>query len=266
MPPCCGECKQNTLQCSPVKWCMDRKLLSLMEDSFECFKGQHIALSFSGGLDSAVLARLLEGRCKLYIVGTPDSPDMASGISLADDNGWDVLPIILDQDAVKRLLPRIVPLLSSPSPMTFNFNVPLFLSAETAVEQVVVAGHGADELLGGYDRYKRMDNQRFLKESALDVKNLLTRDLCDSRNIVASTGHVLMTPYTHGDVVEYGLGLSADMRRDKKVLREIARELDIDVHDRKKKAAQFGSGSAKLLRQIARQENCSEAELVECFV
>ena len=240
---------------------MDSELLSIMNTVLNDIPS-HVAVAFSGGLDSAILAKLLEGRCRLYIAGAQDSQDIQEGVALADAHGWDVLPVIMDEGTVRALLPRIVPLLSSPSPMTFNFNLPLFLSAESACEMTVVAGHGADELFGGYDRYTRMDDETFMEESEKDVEALIGGDLQDSKSIVASTGHVMETPYLSRQVVEHAMSLPRDMRCDKKALRNTARELGLEVHDRRKKAAQFGSGAARLLKRIVREEGCGETELI----
>ena len=240
----------------------DEELILRMKQALEKLPSAMVAVAFSGGLDSSILAKLLEGRCRLYIVGTPDSQDMQEGVTLADSHGWDVLPIMLDIVVLKEIMPHIVPLLSSPMPMTFNFNVPIFLSAQSACEMTLVTGSGADELFGGYNRYSRMNDKEFEHASKNDLDDLLCGDLVDSQTIVASTGHVLNTPYLSDAVVEHALTLPCHLRRDKTVLRGIARELGLEVHDRKKKAAQFGSGAARLLRNMAREAGCSEQELI----
>ena len=147
--------------------------------------------------------------------------------------------------------------------MLFNFQVPLYLAAESATEQVVVSGHGADELFGGYHRYKKMNDKEFLRKSKEDVLALAEGDAGDARALVASAGHMLSTPYLDPNIIEYGLGLPRASRTEKKIIHDLVEELGFSP--RKKKAAQFGSGSAKLLTRIAKKEGVSEEELIQRY-
>lgn len=257
-----ARCREKFFYANSMDVSMDKKLLSLLEESLASLPHNNLALAFSGGVDSTILAKLLEGRCRLYAVGTPDSPDMREATRLADSNGWDILPIILAKEDVDRLLPIIVPVLRDPGPMTFNFHVPLFLAAESATERMVVAGHGADELFGGYKRYGKMEEQEFARETKKDALALGDGDVCDARKLVSSTGHLLSTPFLHPALMEYAFTMGRLDRTDKMALRVLARELGVGSWNRDKKAAQFGSGASKLLRDVARDRDLDEKELI----
>ncbi|MCK4717920.1 MAG: hypothetical protein KAT70_04540, partial [Thermoplasmata archaeon] len=125
--------------------------------------------------------------------------------------------------------------------------------------------HGADELFGGYNRYKAMGKEEFLDRSKKDVECLPEGDVADARALVASTGHLLDTPYLDPAMIEHGLGLVYEERIEKKALRDVARELGLECADRKKKAAQFGSGASKLLRSLAKEKGLGEKELIRRY-
>ena len=191
-----------------------------------------------------------------------------------------MFPIVLTRDDVERLLPVLPRYIKQESaggqgaegrsrmPMKFNFHLPLYMVGETAVESVVVAGHGADEIFGGYDRYRRMTEEDFLASTRRDAVSLLSGDLEDARNMLASVGKTLFTPYMSPGIMEWGLSLSREERmgsggcgENKRPLRMLARELGLEEGRREKKAAQFGCGSARLLREVARMRGVTEEEL-----
>ncbi len=255
---------------STVKHSTVKHLIELLEEAISLIPRGPVAISFSGGVDSTVLARLLEDRARLYAVGMLGSQDLDHAIRIADAHGWDILPVVLTVSDMDAILSRLVPLIREPTPMNVNFHLPLFVASRSAVERIVVAGHGADEIFGGYDRYRRMTPEEFEKATRSDYESLWEGDLEDARNIVESTGHVLVTPYMFPTFAEAVLSLPYEEKMsgdgNKLALRKIASALGLEEEAwRDKKAAQFGSKTSLLLKMCARERGLSEKELVDSY-
>ncbi|GAB4823023.1 hypothetical protein N2152v2_010069 [Parachlorella kessleri] len=125
--------------------------------------------------------------------------------------------------------------------------------------RVVLLGHGADELCGGYGRHRTRFRESgwagLEEELALDMRRLWKRNLGRDDRLVADHGREARHPFLDEGVVAAVLGtpleLVADLRLpagvgDKLVLRECLRRLGLSrAAGRVKRAIQFGSSLGK---------------------
>jgi asparagine synthase (glutamine-hydrolysing) len=219
-----------------------------------------IAVAFSGGLDSTIISTLLanHSRPKLYTVGIEDSFDLAIGEKTAQMLGltWEGI-VVEEQDLIDAIF-EIVKVIPTTNPVTISFEMPLFLVASRIKECHIYSGQGADELFAGYAKYVVMSDEEREQTIHDDLVRLLEQGLIYEKNLVNHHDKELHCPYVNPMVLEVvrSIPLTEEFRGSerKAVLRDVARLLDMgEIADRKKKAAQYGSGIMKTLRHAAKR-------------
>jgi len=224
-----------------------------------------LAVAFSGGVDSAVLAALLDA--PLYVAGFPDSHDVAAARSAADWLDREVRIVELDRDRLAAAAPTVARATGRTNAMDVSIALPLFLVAERAAADGfdrLAVGQGADELFGGYAKVaKAPDDPRVdadtvrgaRRETAGTLPGQLERDGLALR----AAGVEPVAPLLHDDVVRAALALPEELlvtdRGERKwALRLAARAwLPDRVVFREKKAVQYGSLVARELDRLARE-------------
>ena len=221
------------------------------------------AVAFSGGVDSAVVAQLVDA--PLYVAGYPDSPDVAAARRGADLLDRQVRVVKLDDDAVASGVETVVGATGLTDPMTVAIAVPLALVARRAAADGadrLALGQGADELFGGYEKVAlaptddRLDATT-VRAAAREVIGTLPDQL--ERDVVSlrAAGVDPVTPLLHDDVVRVALRLDGDhlvspAGERKFAFRLAAREFVPDeLAFRSKQAVQYGSGVSRGLERLA---------------
>ncbi len=238
-------------------------LAEILRDEVKCIES--IALAFSGGLDSGILAYLLRDcNVKFYTVGIEGSMDIQNALNAAELLGIEVESIEINENDVlegllflKRVDPEINALESS-------FELPLYFVLSYAYEDNVMTGQGSDELFGGYAKY--LENPWLMNE---DLNRLLVKTKPREIRMAALLGKDLITPYLEKRVMEFAANIPMEMKiRNgirKYILREAARLLGVpkSIVEREKKAAQYGSGVWKIMKKIAKDRGISVEEFVK---
>jgi len=122
------------------------------------------AILFSGGVDSSLITALAARHVpdiSLITVGFPGSNDVkwapeAAKLLELEDN---LVLKIIDIDDVESTIPRVMDALETSDPMAISLGVPLYIACTKARNRntdLLLAGQGADELFGGYHRYKEI--------------------------------------------------------------------------------------------------------------
>ncbi len=238
----------------------DQLLHSIRNATKEYVSGGTVGVLFSGGLDSTIIARVASdyGHVMLYTIGTEGAHDLLTSQKTAVELGLKWSPIILDEKMIIANLLPLSRLLEDSSPLLLSYEMPLFIVASHAKENVLLSGQGADELFGGYSRYLMMDDDLLAKGMKNDLENLLSHGIANERRIASYFDKSIFHPYLHAEVVRQAsllpLRQCIDGQSRKVVLRDVARLLGLDqVADRPKKAAQYGSGVMKVMKAEARR-------------
>lgn len=221
-----------------------------------------LAVAFSGGVDSALVAALLE--VPLYVAGFPGSHDIEAAESAAAAMGAKLTVIELEPADLERAVPEIVRATGRTNAMDVQIALPLYLTAKRVVADGfnrLAVGQGADELFGGYEKVARLDHRveaetvrGAVREQMLTLPDQLPRDVLT----LEAAGVEPVAPLLDDRVVLAALRLPdallvADSRR-KVGFRQVAAEyLPPEIAAREKKAVQYGSLVARELDRLARQ-------------
>ena len=245
----------------------------------EAREGSHrVAVAFSGGVDSAVVAvGLREARRRqaaddaaadpnCYVVGFSDSQDVAVARETAAALDFDLRVVEVTHRKLERAVPEVARAIGRTNPMDVSIALPLYLAGEHAAAEGythLAVGQGADELFGGYqkvvdpaeDHRIEADTVRGARrETMLSLPEQLPRDVLALR----ATGVEPVAPLLDDRVISLALDLApnciVDGERRKVALREAAsHRLPESVAEREKKAVQYGSLVSRELDRLARQ-------------
>lgn len=242
-------------------------------------KVDRVAVAFSGGLDSAVTAKLAsleDQKVQLISVGLPDSSELSTAERCAQDLG---LPFTVETFAptlLEEYVRRIVWLIEEPNLMKVSVAVPLHWAAMVAAKRgyrVMLCGQGSDELYGGYYKYARTLDEKGLRA----VRAELYRSVLQASEVnyerddqaTAPLGVELRTPFADLDVIKFSLGIPTELKvkpgndlTRKWVLREVAKRLALpdEIVWKRKKAIQHGTGVENAIRKLAKSRNLTSDE------
>jgi len=224
-----------------------------------------LAIAFSGGVDSALLAARLDA--PLYVVGFPDSHDLAAARSGAALLDRDLAVVELDHARLRDAIPQVARAIGRTNAMDVAIAlVPYCLAERVAADGFdrLALGQGADELFGGYAKVARApDDPRVDADTVRGARREVVVTLPDQleRDVLAvrAGGVDPVAPLCHDAVVSAALGLPGEMLvtesgERKWALRLAARQwLPDPVAFREKKAMQYGSLVSRELDRLARQ-------------
>jgi asparagine synthetase B (glutamine-hydrolysing) len=140
---------------------------------------EKVAVAFSGGLDSSIIAYLASkqgAKVELLHVSMENEAETQVAIEAAEALDLPMQINLYKDSDVEATLPKVVSLIEEADPIKTAIGVPFYWTAEQAAEakyKVLLAGQGADELFGGYQRYVN----EYLKEGAERVRRTMFSDV-----------------------------------------------------------------------------------------
>ena len=235
-----------------------------VETSVDAVDTDGLAVAFSGGVDSALLAARLDA--PLYVAGFPDSHDVEAARSAAELLDRELTVVELTHAAIERAVPDIAAATGRTDAMSVQIALPLFLCAQRVAADGfdrLALGQGADELFGGYAKVEKApEDPRVEADTVRGAQREVVGTLPDQlpRDVLAlrRAGVDPVTPLLHDRVVSVALrlpdGMLVDGETRKWALRQAALgSLPSAIATRDKKAAQYGSLAARELDRLARQ-------------
>ncbi|PSG98879.1 MAG: ATP-binding protein [Nanohaloarchaea archaeon SW_7_43_1] len=226
---------------------------------------EDVALLFSGGVDSTMVAAALQELgigFTAYTAGIQygniDAPrDVKWAEEIADEMDIDLEVHESNLEEVEESLREITEWISSSSTVKNGVALPFHLSLQQTDEKVVMSGLGSEQLYAGYHRQQGYLN----KECLSGLRGIFERDLYRDNVISFRNGCELRVPFLDHSLIEHALTVPEDYKVNeeyrKLVLRNAAEKLGVPekVVWRNKTAAQYGSNFDKAINRLAKNNS-----------
>jgi asparagine synthase (glutamine-hydrolysing) len=270
--------KQTSIQAAT------KKLQTLLQKSVEeRVSGlKEVALAFSGGLDSSLIAHLAKNsgvNVKLIHVSLKNQLETKHAENAAEALKLPIYSYLYEEKQVAETFPKVLWLIEETDPVKVSIGVPFYWVAENAAKmrfKILLAGQGADELFGGYKRYvndyrqygsKRVQETIF-NEIAKMYENNFERDfkICNFHNVE------LRLPFATYSMANFAITLPLELKINlldegmrKIVLRRLGKNLGLpsSITEREKMAIQYATGVSKILKKLANNKGLSQKEYLQ---
>ena len=242
---------------------------------------KEVAVAFSGGLDSSLIA-YMASKCGVKVglihVSLENELETEAAIEAAEKLNLSMEVHLFKESDVENTLPHVVDLIEDADPVKAAIGVPVYWAAQKAQEagyKVLLAGQGADELFGGYQRYVNeccSDGKEKVQQTMFnDVIRIHENNLERDKKICMRMDVSLRLPFCSFDIVEFALGLPVNLKFEQKqetlrklVLRKVASNLGLpaSIVDKPKKAVQYSTGINNAVKRIAQKNNQTASEYI----
>ena len=261
-----------------------KKLQRLLEESVkERVSGlREVAVAFSGGLDSSIIAFLAKNLgvdVHLICVSLKNRLEIEYAKEAADALKLPLHVHFYDEKDVEEVIPEVLRIIEEPDPIKTSIGVPVFWTAEKIAEmgfRVMLAGQGADELFGGYKRYLNDYSQHGKEFVQKTIFNDITRmhetnferdsKICSFHNVE------LRLPFATYQLAKLAVGLPLQLKIEspndmlrKVVLRKMGENIGLPhfIVNKPKKAIQYTTGVNKVVKRLAKQEGLAMKEYLQ---
>ncbi len=260
-----------------------RKLTTLLVDSLSEDVPKDLTLAFSGGLDSALVARAaIENDLDpgLITVGMRGQAELKHAREISKRIGLDITVRELSQHEVLESLPDVISTGESSDPILVGVSVPLYFACESAQEMgtdYLLAGQLSDELFAGYGRFDELaKNPRSAREEVWRSVLAASANDFEPGDKLAVSHHLdLRCPFAYLPLVDYALRLPISLKLRivggkvvrKYILRRVAADLNLpsSVVERPKKAVQYSTGVQKILLKEAKRRGLTLTGFLKTF-
>jgi asparagine synthase (glutamine-hydrolysing) len=234
---------------------------------------KEVAVAFSGGLDSSIVA-FLANKCRanvhLFHVSLENRPETEEAKKAADELRLPLQVYLFREVDVEKVVSIVVELIEEANSVKASIGVPFYWVAEKTAEagfRVLLAGQGADELFGGYQRYVNdyllYGKEKVRKTMFDDVVRLHESNIERDVKICSFHDVELRLPFASYQIAKFAVNLpielkierSADTLR-KLVLRKVAVDMGLpsSIVEKRKKAVQYATGINGALKKLSKKQ------------
>ena len=238
-------------------------LLPVLTDAVKKRITKENAVLFSGGIDSTIIALLLQklgANFKCYTVGFQDSnfkkpEDIVWAKKVAKELGFVLESKIFTLNEMKKIFIRTVNILGKHANVVTVGVGSVIIAANLGNEKNWFSGLGSEEIFAGYERHKQNPAN---EECWNGLISMYKRDLIRDSIIAKKLGITISTPFLDKELIRTAMNIPIEMKikgdNNKIVLREAAIQLGMpkEFAMRKKRAAQYGSSFDRALAKLAK--------------
>jgi asparagine synthase (glutamine-hydrolysing) len=242
---------------------------------------KEIAVAFSGGLDSSMVAFLAK-RCRANVhlihVSLKNHPETEEAKKAADELKLPIHVYLFEEEDAEEVVSKVVELIEEPDPVKAAIGVPFYWTAEKTAEagfEVLLAGQGADELFGGYQRYINdyllYGEEKVRRTMFNDVTKLHESNIERDEKICSFHNVELRLPFASYQIAKFAINLPVELKIEKKadslrklVLRKVAENIGLptSIANKPKKAVQYATGINDALKKMAKKQKTTVNEYV----
>ena len=172
---------------------------------------QKFGILFSGGLDSALVAKIckdLKGDFTCYTAAfSENSPDIVNAKKAAELLGVKLKYQVITKDEAEELLRIVVPLIEDSNVSKVGVAMTLFAACKLASEdkiKVIFSGSGADELFSGYHRHKTATDLK--KDIYSDLLKVYEKNTYRDDVVAMANNLEVRVPFLDKELAELALG------------------------------------------------------------
>jgi len=243
------------------------QLSALLVDAVDARVDDKIAIAFSGGVDSSLIAFLcekLDREFMLYTVGFADSKDVLAAQTVADAMDWPIKVTIIALEDVEAIIKKVITITGKRDPVSVGVGCVMYCVLSSMQEQVLLTGLGSEEIFAGYERHKG-DVQAACWDGMLHIWE---RDIVRDLKLAEHFGKEIRLPFMDKYLIAYGMKIDAALKIGpfrKEILRKAAVNLGLreEFAYRKKSAAQYGSKFDYALEKLAKKNGLSKSQYLE---
>ncbi len=242
---------------------------------------KEVAVAFSGGLDSSLVAALAKKYgvdVHLFHVSLENQRETAEANKAAADLNLPIQTHLYRESDVGTVLPDVVGLIEENDPVKASIGVSMFWVAEKAAEagfHVLLTGQGADERFGGYQRYINQylshGDEEVRRAMFDDVSRLHENNIERDAKICSFHDIELRLPFATYQIADFAIKLPLELKVEKKqdslrklVLRRVAENMNMpaSITEKPKKAVQYATGINSAIKEIARRQRTTAKDYV----
>ncbi len=240
-------------------------LIEALSNYLSTIGDKEVYLSYSGGIDSTLILLVAEKigiETRIVTASTPGSGEEERVIEALEmlGIGTNIHIALINEENMDRYLNIASRYVDTSDPIL----LPIAIAEYATMSQVprnrrLLMGQGADELFGGYDKYRR-EYEHFSTANLIDISTLQYTTTQLEWRIASDLGIYVDYPYTHVKAIETSLQTPSRYkvmdRGDKHRKWVIRKALEIlgapkELYMRPKKAMQYSTGLKKLIKRTA---------------
>lgn len=249
---------------------MNKKLKNVLIESVKknANRKETVGLLFSGGLDSSLIGKILidlDVEVIPITVGLKTSKDITFSKKHSKKLFKNHIIINVNEKIIEKSLSEVIAIINSHNVVDVSVGCVTYLASKYASIfglEKIFSGLGSDEIFCGYKSHKLAmkkgfnEVQKECENRIIKVKDDLKRDKKISKNFNIN----IITPFLEKDVIKLGMSIhpkdKINKNSNKIIIRNIAKELGLPLElcERKKIAAQYGSGVQKIIKKISKKE------------
>jgi len=270
--------RQITIQAAVKK--LRRLLQQSVKDRVLGLK--EVAVAFSGGLDSSLIAFLAKSfgvGVHLISVSLKNQPEIEYAKKAAEALSLPLHIHLYSEKAVEEVLPRALWLIEESNPVTTSIGIPVFWTAEKTSKmgfKIMFAGQGADELFGGYRRYSNdyvRYGEEFVQKTIFnDIVKMHENNFERDSKICNFHNTELRLPFATYQMAKFAATLPLPLKIEppndllrKTVLRKVAEDIGLPrfIVNKPKRAIQYATGVNKVIKKLAKKKGYSTKEYLQ---